>query len=170
MLNSPILVTGATGKTGRRVAAFLSQRGFAVRAVSRKSPIRFDWDDVSSWPAALHGVRAVYIVHPGLGMEGAGEQVRQFAHAAAAAGVQKAVLVATPDDGSDFSTAMRAAERDITAAGLQLTSLRLRWLFQNFSEDFLLQPVQSASCVYPSAMARSRLSMPTTSPKWPSLH
>ena len=150
MSNSPILVTGATGKTGSRVAAILAEQGFAVRAVSRKSPIRFDWDDASTWPAALLGVRAVYIVHPGLGMTDAADQVAQFARAAAAAGVNKAVLASTPDDGSDFSRSMRAAEKHIVAAGLHLTSLRLRWFFQNFSEDFLLQPVLSGELRLPA--------------------
>ncbi|MPQ57081.1 NmrA family NAD(P)-binding protein [Duganella sp. FT27W] len=150
MSSSPILVTGATGKTGRRVAAVLAQRGFPVRAVSRNSTIRLDWDDASTWPAALQGVRAVYIVHPGLGGDGAAAQVEQFVRAAAAAGVEKAVLASTPDDGSDFSRSMRAAESHIVAAGLQLTSLRLRWFFQNFSEDFLLQPVLSGELRLPA--------------------
>lgn len=150
MSSSPILVTGATGKTGSRVAATLAQRGFAVRAVSRKSLIRFDWNDASTWSAALQGVRAVYIVHPGLGMDGTAAQVEQFAQGAAAAGVDKAVLLSTPDDGSDFSLSMRAAEQHIVAAGLHLTSLRLRWFFQNFSEDFLMQPVLSGELRLPA--------------------
>lgn len=48
MSSSPILVTGATGKTGSRVVDTLVQRGIAVRSVSRNSPIRFDWDDAST--------------------------------------------------------------------------------------------------------------------------
>lgn len=154
MSDSPILVTGATGKTGSRVAANLTQRGFAVRAVSRKSAVRFDWDDATTWQPALQGVRAAYIVHPGLGFHGATEQVRDFALAAAAAGVKKVVLASTPDDGSEFSQAMRAAEQYIVNAGLNLTSLRLRWFFQNFSEDFLLQPVRSGELRLPAGFGK----------------
>ncbi|MGX9698962.1 NmrA family NAD(P)-binding protein [Janthinobacterium lividum] len=154
MSDSPILVIGATGKTGSRVAANLRQRGFAVRAVSRKSAVRFDWDDASTWQPALQGVRAVYIVHPGLGFDGATEQVEDFARAAAAAGVKKAVLASTPDDGSEFSQAMRAAEHHIVSAGLNLTSLRLRWFFQNFSEDFLLQSVRSGELRLPAGSGK----------------
>ena len=137
MSKGSILVTGASGKTGRRVAANLLQRGVDVRAVSRKSALPFDWNDQSTWRSALRGVNAAYIVHPGLGMAAAADQVRDFAKAAAAAGLAKAVLVCTPDDGSEFSQSMRAAEQHIVEAGLSLTSLRLRWFFQNFSEDFL---------------------------------
>ena len=150
MSKGSILVTGASGKTGRRVAANLQQRGVEVRAVSRKSDVPFDWSDQSTWRSALRGVNAAYIVHPGLGMAAAADQVGDFAKAAAAAGVAKAVLVCTPDDGSEFSRSMRAAEHYIVDAGLSLTSLRLRWFFQNFSEDFLYPPVLSGELRLPA--------------------
>ena len=148
--NGTILVTGASGKTGSRVCAMLQQRGKDVRAVSRKSILPFDWNEKGTWDNALQGVGAVYIVHPGLGVTEATQQVRDFAQAAARAGAKKAVLASTPDDGSDFSMAMRAAEQHIVEAGLSLTSLRLRWFFQNFSEDFLLQPVRSGALRLPA--------------------
>ena len=154
MPHNTILVTGASGKTGSRVATLLQQRGVEVRAVSRKSVLPFDWDDRSTWNDALRGSKAVYLVHPGLGMAEVGEQLRDFAQAAATAGVEKAVLAATPDDGSDFSQAMRAAEESIKDAGLSLTSLRLRWFFQNFSEDFLLQPVLSGQLRLPAGAGK----------------
>lgn len=154
MSNNLILVIGATGKTGRRVAANLQQRGLQFRAVSRSSAVPFDWNDTTTWSGALESVRAVYVVHPGLGMTDAADQVRDFAQAAAAAGVTKAVLAATPDDGSEFSQAMRAAEKHIVDAGLNLTSLRLRWFFQNFSEDFLLQPVLSGELRLPAGSGK----------------
>jgi uncharacterized protein YbjT (DUF2867 family) len=154
MSNSPILVVGATGKTGRRVSNLLQKHGFDVRAVSRKSKIPFDWDDSSTWSRALEGVHTVYIVHPGLGSKEAAEQVGAFAKAASKEGVSKAVLASTPDDGSEFSQSMRTAEKYLTAAGLALTSLRLRWFFQNFSEDFLLQPVLSGKLRLPAGLGK----------------
>ncbi|GAA2436825.1 hypothetical protein [Streptomyces macrosporus] len=59
---APILITGGTGKTGRRVAAGLRRRGLAARVASRSGPVRFDWADESTWEPALSGVRAVYLV------------------------------------------------------------------------------------------------------------
>ncbi len=44
MSNSPILVIGATGKTGRRVAGKLDLLGQTVRRGSRRSAIPFDWE------------------------------------------------------------------------------------------------------------------------------
>ena len=51
----PVLVTGATGKTGRAVAALLGDR---ARPVSRSTALRFDWHDAATWPAVTDGVIA----------------------------------------------------------------------------------------------------------------
>lgn len=150
----PILVIGAAGKTGRRVAALLTAKGQQVRAASRTSAVAFDWNDAVTWPAAVEGVRAVFIVHPGLGSSEAAEQLMSFAKVAAAAGVEKAVMVSTPDDDSEFSKSVRLAERHIIDAGLGLTTLRPRWFFQNFTEDFLLQPVLSGELRIPAGDGR----------------
>jgi uncharacterized protein YbjT (DUF2867 family) len=154
MSSNPILVIGATGKTGRRVTASLQGLEKSVRAVSRQSPLQFDWNDPATWGAALENVRTAYVVHAGLGAPGASDQVRDFAQTAVAAGVERAVLLTTPDDGSAFSLEMRAAEKHVIASGLSLTSLRLRWFNQNFSEDFLLQPVLSGQLRAPAGAGR----------------
>jgi len=149
-----ILVTGATGKTGRGVVDLLRDRGVECRAASRQAEVRFDWDDDGTWPAAIEGVEAVYMVLTDLGTaEGTGKAVR-FARMVAAAGGARIVLVATPDDGTDFSDEVRATERSITAAGLRLTSLRLRWLHQNFSEDFLRPAVMAGALRLPAGDGR----------------
>lgn len=154
MSSTPILVTGATGKTGRRVAALLTSRGVPIRAVSRTSTIPFDWNDAATWPAAVDGIGAAYIVHPGLGSSEAAEEVKSFAKIAAAAGVTRAVMLTTPDDGSEFSKSMRVAEKNVIDAGLALVSLRLRWFYQNFSEDFLLPAVLSGELRLPAAQGK----------------
>ena len=55
---SPVLVTGATGKTGTRVTRGLEARGVTVRAASRSGAVPFDWDDRSTWAPALEGAAA----------------------------------------------------------------------------------------------------------------
>ena len=40
-----VLVTGGTGKTGRRVAQRLADRGVGVRIGSRSGTPPFDWTD-----------------------------------------------------------------------------------------------------------------------------
>ena len=48
----PTLVTGGTGKTGRRVAERLAARGVPIRIGSRSGSPRFDWNDRETWSAA----------------------------------------------------------------------------------------------------------------------
>ncbi|MEJ2869367.1 NAD-dependent epimerase/dehydratase family protein [Actinomycetospora sp. OC33-EN08] len=48
-----IVVTGATGKTGRRIVPRLRAAGTQVRAVGRTSEPRHDWADRTTWPAVL---------------------------------------------------------------------------------------------------------------------
>lgn len=59
-----IVVLGATGSTGRRVAGQLRARGCPVRAASPGAPVRFDWFDPSSWPDVVRGARAAYVMAP----------------------------------------------------------------------------------------------------------
>jgi uncharacterized protein YbjT (DUF2867 family) len=54
---TPILVLGATGKTGRRIARRLAERGLPVRHGSRSGTPPFDWDDRSTW--ARHDLQVV---------------------------------------------------------------------------------------------------------------
>ena len=53
-----ILVTGPTGKVGRRLIPLLTRRGVTVRAARRSpvaarggvDPVRFDWTDTTTSP------------------------------------------------------------------------------------------------------------------------
>jgi uncharacterized protein YbjT (DUF2867 family) len=139
MSDEMVMVTGATGKTGRRVVRILEERGVAHRAVSRASAIRFDWEDRSTWDAALEGVTSMYLVMAYLDDTDAAEAIAELARRAAAAGVRRAVLLSTPEIGEQG----HATEQALEAAGIESTVLRLRWFFQNFSEDFLLHPILS---------------------------
>ncbi len=142
MNDEMILVTGATGKTGRRVVRLLEERGVAVRAASRSGTPSFDWTDRSTWEPALRGVTGMYLVLPDLGSPQAAEAVAAFARQAAAAGARRAVLLSTPSDAwGPAQEHVLAAERGLEHAGLDWTVLRVRWFFQNFSEDFLRDPV-----------------------------
>ncbi|MGW0945421.1 NmrA family NAD(P)-binding protein [Streptomyces sp. NPDC002623] len=148
MNNETILVTGATGKTGRRVVRRLRDKAVTVRAAARSGEVRFDWNDRSTWLPAVKGATAVYVVAPHLGDPQAAEDVAALAHEAAAAGVRRAVLASFPDTGSLESA--RAAERALGEAGLDATVLQLRWFFQNFSEDFLRAPILSGDVRLPA--------------------
>lgn len=59
-----VLVTGATGKTGRSLAARLEANDVSYRAASRDGERPFDWTQPETWDAALDGVSSVYLVAP----------------------------------------------------------------------------------------------------------
>lgn len=92
--NDLYLVIGATGKTGRRVAEKLREKGLSVRAVSRSTRIAFDWNNQSGWAAALEGVTQAYVTYqPDLALPGAVDAIRAFLMVAKSAGVKHVVLL-----------------------------------------------------------------------------
>ena len=147
------LVTGATGKTGRRVSTLLRQDGHAVREGSRRSETPFDWTLPGTWSSALADVEAVYLVVPDVTDPAVPEQFARFGQAAVEAGVTRATLLSIPlSDGEPASTV--AAEDALRGSGLGLTIVRLRWFNQNFSEDFLAPAVQAGDLRLPAGIGR----------------
>lgn len=140
-----ILVLGANGKTGRRVAERLKLRGVPVRLGSRSGTPPFDWDDAATWHAALRGVSAAYITYyPDLAMPGAAAAIQAFSTLAVSSGVDRLVLLS----GRGEPDAQRC-EEIVRASGAGYTLLRASWFAQNFSENFLLQPLLSGEIALP---------------------
>ena len=143
---APVLVTGGTGRTGARLVRRLLDRRVAVRIGTRHASAPFDWHDTGTWTPTLDGVRAAYLCYsPDLALPGASEVIARFADAAADAGVQRLVLLSgRGEDGA------RAAEESVQQSGLEWTVLRCSWFSQNFSEHFLLGPVQRGRLLLPA--------------------
>ncbi|ALE85705.1 NmrA family NAD(P)-binding protein [Pseudonocardia sp. HH130629-09] len=59
-----VLVTGATGTTGRRVAELLDAAGAGVRRAARSTSPGFDWLDPATHDAAFDGVERMYLLPP----------------------------------------------------------------------------------------------------------
>ena len=90
----PILVLGATGKTGSRVVKRLNEKGIPVRIGSRRATPAFDWENQATWIAALKNVRAAYIsFYPDLAVPGTPEIIYQFCQLAVKSGVKHLVLL-----------------------------------------------------------------------------
>ncbi|MEU0391827.1 NmrA family NAD(P)-binding protein [Streptomyces sp. NPDC006208] len=141
-----VLVTAATGKTGRRVAERLTARGVRVRAGSRKGAVAFDWADESTWAPALHGADAAYVNYfPDLAAPDAPQVMRAFGRAAAGAGVRRLVLLS----GRGEPDAV-VAEGALRESGLELTVVRAAFFAQNFSEGAMREGVQAGEIVFPA--------------------
>lgn len=140
-----ILVTGGTGKTGRRIAERLAARGQPIRVGSRAGRPPFDWAERSTWGAAVRGVGAAYLsFFPDLAVPGAADTVADFADVAVRAGVRRLVLLS----GRGEAEAQRA-ERAVQQAGADWTIVRASWFNQNFSENYLLDGILAGELALP---------------------
>src|SRR5690606_20680714 len=148
--HKPIRVLGGTGKTGHRIAKHLSERDIRVRIGSRSAVPAFDWNDRSTWTAALEGVRAVYIsYYPDLILPGAKEAIATLAERALSMGIRRLVLLSGRGE-----EAAQATEDALTALGGDLTIVRASWFMQNFSEGAFRDDVLAGELALPVSTVR----------------
>lgn len=144
----PILVIGATGKTGARVTSRLEAAGHAVRRGSRAAVIPFDWEDPTTWVPALTGIKKAYVTYfPDLAFPGAVEKLSALVETAQTTGLEKIVLLS--GRGEHFA---KAGEEVVRASGMDFTLVRAAWFAQNFSEGYLRDPVLSGVLPMPGGM------------------
>lgn len=137
MQTKPVLVIGATGKTGRRVAAKLEAKGLPVRRGSRNSATTFDWEAPETWASALDGVRSAYVTYfPDLAFPGAVEKLESLCEAAKAAGIDHLVLLSGRGEHH-----ARLGEDVVRRSGVDFTIVRSAWFAQNYSEGYLRDPI-----------------------------
>jgi uncharacterized protein YbjT (DUF2867 family) len=142
----PILLTGGTGKTGRRVAERLEALGLPVRIGSRRADPPFDWDEPDTWAAALDGARAVYVTYaPDIAFPGGADAVDAFVRQAVATGARRVVLLS----GRGEEEAEHAEEL-VKASGANWTIVRCAVFAQNFDEGVLVESVQAGTLAMPA--------------------
>ena len=137
MQTKPILVIGATGKTGSRVATSLAAKGHAVRRGSRSSATPFDWEAPETWAPALSGARAAYVTYfPDLAFPGAVEKLESLVETAKDVGVEHLVLLSGRGEHH-----ARLGEEVVRNSSVDFTIVRAAWFAQNFSEGYLRDPI-----------------------------
>ncbi|MFG3496885.1 NAD(P)H-binding protein [Streptomyces sp. NPDC047928] len=148
----PVLVTAATGKTGRRVAERLAARRVTVRAGSRNGGsgtdggTLFDWDTPETWGPALRGADAAYVAYyPDLAAPGAVAAMGTFARLALRHGVRRVVLLS----GRGEPQAVRAEEA-LAVPGLEVTVVRAAFFAQNFTEGAMADGVAAGEVPFPA--------------------
>ncbi|HEX4613000.1 MAG TPA: NAD(P)H-binding protein [Urbifossiella sp.] len=160
MTKRKVLITGATGDTGRAATRESIKRGLKVRALVRSKDDRAaaleqqgaevvlgDFADIDTLRAAMEGVEAAYLVYPV--QPGLITATVNFAQAAKEAGVSAVInLSQRSADRRSKSHSCRdhfIAEQVLNWSGLAVTHLRqtyfLEWLFYPWQLPFLHQGV-----------------------------
>ncbi|MFG2966421.1 NAD(P)H-binding protein [Streptomyces sp. NPDC048288] len=144
-----VVVTGATGRTGSRVADAARAAGLTVRPASRAQG--FDWRDRSTWADTLRGADAAYLVFPtDVGSPEATHAVGLLAHEAVALGVRRLVLLSSRGE-----ERARPTEEALRESGADWTVVRAAWFAQNFSEGPLVAELrESGELVFPGGAVR----------------
>lgn len=145
-VGGPVHVIGGTGKTGRRVTERLEALGVPVANRSRRSTPAFDWQDRSTWAAAVGGAAALYVTYvPDLAVEGSDDDVAHLAELAREAGVRHVVLLSGRGEAG-----ARRAELALEGSGVAWTVVRASWFHQNFTEGALLDGVRGGVVALPA--------------------
>lgn len=149
-MSNEILVIGATGKTGKRVAERLEARGLPVRHGTRRSAIPFDWEKPETWQASLAGITSAYVVYsPDLAVPSAYSVIAAFVKVAEEAGLSRIVMLSERNE-----TRAQACEQLIKASSLEWTILQPSWFMQNFSEGGFLESVLAGEVSAPDSGAQ----------------
>ena len=137
---STVLVTGGTGKTGRRIARKLAQKGVNVRLASRSAmpvesheSVHFFWIDETTYDMALKDVSAIYLLAPANVAEPM-KVMKPFIDYALDKGVRRFVLLSAsslPKGGPMMGAVHAYLEETVP----EWAVLRPTWFMQNFSEQ-----------------------------------
>lgn len=132
-----VLVIGATGTTGSRVATGLAERGVAARLATRtpRAPghVRFDWTDSDTHRPALKGADAVYLIAP-IGVADPVALVEPLLHEAVESGVRRIVALSSSAV-TDQTPGLGALPRLVREISPEWTVLRPSWFMNNFTGD-----------------------------------
>lgn len=145
-----ILITGGTGKNGRRIVEKLRKRGIEPRIASRSAVgakfVRFDWMDAGTYESATADVRAVFLVAPS-GFHELLDAMQPFLEHAIQAGVERFVLLSASSLEED-GPMMGSVHGFLKRHAPHWTVLRPTWFMQNFSELQHLRTICEEGAIY----------------------
>jgi uncharacterized protein YbjT (DUF2867 family) len=149
-MTSTIAVIGSTGKTGRRIADLLDERGHTVRRLARGTSPAFDWEHPAGWTQALQDVDRLYAAFvPDIAVPGADVAITRLIDVARDAGVRRIVLLSGRGEAG-----ARRCEDILLASGIPATVVRASWFTQNFTEGMLRDAASRGVLALPAGDVR----------------
>ncbi|MDN3021714.1 NmrA family transcriptional regulator [Streptomyces sp. S.PB5] len=143
-----VVVTGASGRTGSRVAQAVRAAGLGVRAASRAQG--FDWENPTTWAETFRDADAAYLMYPSdVGSPAAAEGIGALAREAVGLGVRRLVLLSARGE-----TQALATEEALKSSGADWTVVRASWFSQNFSEGPLAEELRQGGLTFPAGEVR----------------
>ena len=145
--DADILIIGASGKTGQRVAQKLTQQNLSFRTAGRQTIPAFDWQQPGHWATCLAGVKTVYLTYsPDLAMPQAPADIQHFCDIAKSQNVEHIVLLSGRGEPE-----AQMCERIVQRSGMSWTVIRASWFLQNFTEGAFSPMVASGVIALPVA-------------------
>lgn len=157
----PTLVLGASGNVGGMLCTLLAAAGEEIGAASRKPVeaagprvrhVRFDYDDPSSWDAALDGMDRVFMI-PKVGDPYPDQTLVPFIDRMAAAGVERVVFLTAMALDQDWRV-LKFAEDHLIGSSLVWTVIRPNWFTTVLAPGFLQNAIRAGKIALPAGEAK----------------
>lgn len=145
-----ILITGGTGKNGRRITQKLREKNIEPLIASRSPAgaefVRFDWMDAGTYETATADIRAVFLLAPS-GVYELLDAMQPFIKYAIDQGVERFVLLSASslEEGGPM---MGSVHSFLKCHAPHWTVLRPTWFMQNFSEQQHLRTIREEGTIY----------------------
>ncbi len=159
-----VLVTAAQGNVGREVVRACTARGLTVRVAGRSEAeltarfpalqaVRFDFLDRATWPEALLGCDAVFLLRPPP-LADMDATLHPVIDAAYAAGVQHIVFLSVAGADRSRWVPHRKVELHLASTGAAWTVLRPGFFAQNLQDAYRRDIVEDGRLYVPAGGGR----------------
>lgn len=166
-MSAPILVTGASGNTGREVLRALRERALPFRAGVRRTgappEVALDFRGPRTWDEALQGCRGVFFLRPPA-IADVEETLLPFVDRARTLGAEQVVFLSVAGAEKNSFVPHHAVEKHLQAKEAPFTILRPGFFAQNLQDAYLREDDR---LIVPAGRAGPPSSICTTSPTWP---
>lgn len=142
-----VLVIGASGKTGSRVIDRLKDilPETKIKAASRHSQVKFDWQVRETWFPALRGISHIYLTYyPDLAIPASVDDIQAFCDLAIKRNVKHITMLSGRGE-----PAAQQCEDILMSSGLNWNVVRASWFNQNFSDGFFKAFIEAGTIALP---------------------